>query len=176
MLSSNSGKTLKFQPITQPDKLEIYGSISARRIHDTYTAELTFYYQNATIKVSELNQLNPQGCLLPNAIQPSLGQTLLLYAAPAVYNTYSTLAEECVTAFVHNQQQALPEFRAEGILFWSPIFEYDSREDDAAKRCHILVWLQDNPQTLQFATSTFNFHLMTLLCSRAKIVFVYRRK
>ncbi|MCC3421498.1 MAG: hypothetical protein JGK12_12205 [Microcoleus sp. PH2017_01_SCD_O_A] len=168
------GKTLDLQPITQPDNQKLDGSIYALRIHDTYTADLTFYYRNATIKVADLNQLNPQGCLLPNAIKPSLGQTLLLYAAPAVYGTYRKLADESVTAFVHNQQQALPEFRASGILFGSPIFEYNSREDDASKRCHILVWLQDNPQTLQFATSTFNSYLMNLLCSRAKIVFVYR--
>ncbi|XZN92605.1 MAG: hypothetical protein ACM65M_07140 [Microcoleus sp.] len=168
------GKTLKFQPITQPDNPKIYGSIYARRIQDTYTAELTFYYQNATIKVSELNQLNPQGCLLPNAIQPSLGQTLLLYAAPAVYYTYRQLADESVTAFVRNQQQASPKFRAEGILFGSPIFEYDSPEDDASKRCHILVWLEDDPETLKSVTSTFNYYLTNLLCYRAKIVFVYR--
>ncbi|PSB40347.1 hypothetical protein C7B67_28475 [filamentous cyanobacterium Phorm 6] len=168
------GKTLDLQQITQPDKPKLYGSIYPLRIHDTYTADLTFYYKNVIMKVADLNQLNPQGCLLPNAIKPSLGQTLLLYAAPAVDDTYPKLAEECVTAFVHNQQQASPKFRAEGKLFGSPIFEYDSREDDAAKRCHILVWLQDNPQTLQFATSTFNYHLMNLLCSRAKIVFVYR--
>jgi hypothetical protein len=168
------GKTLDLQPITQPDLPKLYGSIYALRIHDTYTADLTFYYKNVTMKVADLNQLNPQGCLLPNAIKSSLGQTLLLYAAPAVYGTYRQLADECVTAFVHNQHQASPEFRASGILFGSPIFEYDSREDDAAKRCHILVWLQDNPQTLQFATSTFNSYLMNLLCSRAKIVFVYR--
>ena len=167
------GKTLKFQPITQSDNSKIYGSIYALQIHDTYTADLTFNYKDATIKVAHLNQLNPQGCLLPNAIQPSLGQTLLLYAAPAVYDTYRKLADESVQAFVHNQQQASPKFRAEGILFGSPIFEYDSREDDASKRCHILVWLQDNPQTLQFATSTFNLYLIKLLCSRAKVVFVY---
>ncbi|MGB8687554.1 MAG: hypothetical protein WCD53_09495 [Microcoleus sp.] len=167
------GKTLNFQPITQPDKPKLDGSIYARRIHDTYTADLTFKYLNVTMKVAELNQLNPQGCLLPNAIKPSLGQTLLLYATPAVYDTYRKLADECVTAFVHNQQQVSPKFRAEGKLFGSPIFEYDSREDDAAKRCHILVWLQDNPQTLKFVTPTFNYYLMNLLCSRAKIVFVY---
>ena len=172
-LLTDDGKTLKFQPITQPDNPKIYGSISALQIHDTYTADLTFYYQDTTIKVADLHQLNPEGCLLPNAIKPSVGQTLLLYAAPAVYDTYRKLADECVIAFVHNQQQASPEFRAEGILFGSPIFEYDSREDDAAKRCHILVWLQNNPQTLQFATSTFNLYLIKLLCSRAKIVFVY---
>ena len=173
LLIANSGKTLDLQPITQPDLPKLSGSIYALRIHDTYTADLTFNYKDDTIKVADLTRLNPEGCLLPNAIKPSLGQTLLLYAAPAVYGTYRKLADECVTAFVNNQQQASPEFRASGILLGSPIFEYDSREDDASKRCHILVWLQDNPQTLQFATSTFNSYLMNLLCSRAKIVFVY---
>ncbi|WP_377478295.1 MAG: hypothetical protein P2A85_07000 [Microcoleus anatoxicus] len=173
-LLTSDGKTLDLQPITQPDLPKLSGSIYALRIHDTYTADLTFNYKNATNNLGDLNQLNPQGCLLSNAIKPSLGQTLLLYAAPAVYDTYRKLADECVTAFFHNQQQASPEFRAEGILFGSPIFEYDSREDDASKRCHILVGLQDNPQTLQSVTQTFNFYLMNLLCSRAKIVFVYR--
>jgi hypothetical protein len=111
--------------------------------------------------------------LLPNAIQPSLGQTLLLYAAPAVYNPYRKLADESVKAFVQDKQPASVDFCAEGKLFGSPIFEYESGEDDACQRCHILVWLQDNPQTRKFATSTFNFYLMNLLCYRAKIVFVY---
>ncbi|MBE9187464.1 hypothetical protein IQ270_23125 [Microcoleus sp. LEGE 07076] len=172
-LLTDDGKILKFQPITQPDNPKIYGSIYALRIHDTYTADLTFYYQNTTIKVSDLNQLNPQGCLLPNAIKSSLGQTLLLCAVPVVFDTYRKLADECVTAFIDNQQQASPEFRREGILFGSPIFEYDSSEDDAAKRCHILVWLQDNPETPKFVTSTFNLYLINLLCFRAKILFVY---
>lgn len=168
------GKTLKFQPITQPDNQKLDGSIYARRIHDTYTADLTFYYQNVTIKVADLTRLNPQGCLLPNAIQPSLGQTLLLYAEPAVYDSYRKLADESVKGFLQDKQPPSVEFRAEGKLFGSPIFEYDSRQDDANKRCHFLVWLEENSQTLKFATSTFNSYLMNLLCSRAKIVFVYR--
>ncbi|MEG4056413.1 MULTISPECIES: hypothetical protein [unclassified Microcoleus] len=167
------GKTLKFQPITQPDNQKLDGSINALRVQDTYTADLTFYYQNVTIKVADLTRLNPEGCLLPNAIQPSLGQTLLLYAAPAVYNTYRKLADESVKAFVQDKQPASVDFRAEGKLFGSPIFEYDSLEDDARQRCHILVWLQDNPQTLESATPAFYSYLMNLLCSRAKIVFRY---
>jgi len=167
------GKTLNFQPITQPDNQKLDGFIYALRVQDTYTADLTFYYKNVTIKLADLTRLNPEGCLLPNAIQPSLGQTLLLYAAPAVYNTYRKLADESVKAFVQDKQPASVDFRAEGKLFGSPIFEYDSREDDARQRCHILVWLQDNPQTLKFATSAFYSYLMNLLCSRAKIVFVY---
>ena len=146
------------------------------RLQDTYTADLTFYYKNVTIKVADLTRLNPEGCLLPNAIQPSLGQTLLLYASPAVYNTYRKLADESVKAFVQDKQPASVDFRAEGKLFGSPIFEYESREDDARQRGHILVWLQDNPQTLKSAaTPTFNFYLMNLLCSRAKIGFVYAK-
>jgi len=167
------GKTLNFPPITQPDNQKLDGSIYALRLQDTYTADLTFYYKNVTLKVADLTRLNPQGCLLPNAIQPSLGQTLLLYAAPAVYNTYRKLADESVKAFVQDKQPASVDFRAEGKLFGSPIFEYDSGEDDVRHRCHILVWLQDNPETREFANSTFNFYLMNLLCYRSKIVFVY---
>ena len=167
------GKTLKFQQITQSDNQKLDGSIYALRIHDTYTADLTFYYQNTKIKVSELTQLNPQGCLLPNAIKPSLGQTLLLYAEPAVYDTYRKLADECVKAFVQNKPEKSVDFRAEGKLFGSPIFEYDSRENDATKRCHILVWLKQNPETLNADVAEFNFYLINLLCYRAKIVFVY---
>lgn len=169
------GKTLKFQPITQPDGQKLDGSIYALRIHDTYTADLTFYYQNTTIKVAELTRLNPEGCLLPNAIQPSLGQTLLLYAEPAVYDTYRKLADKCVETFVQDKPEASVDFRAAGKLFGSPIFEYNSRENDATKRCHILVWLQKNPQTLNSATSAFNVYLINLLFSRAKIIFVYHK-
>ncbi len=167
------GKTLNFEPVTQPDNQKLDGFIYALRLQDTYTADLTFYYQNLTMKVADLTRLNPQGCLLPNAIQPSLGQTLLLYAAPAVYNSYRKLADESVKAFLQDKQPASVDFRAEGKLFGSPIFEYDSREDDARQRCHILVWLQDNPQTLKSATPAFYSYLMNLLCSRAKILFVY---
>ncbi|MEP6516673.1 hypothetical protein [Microcoleus vaginatus] len=167
------GKPLNFQPITQPDNQKVHGSINALRLQDTYTADLTFCYKNLTIKVADLTRLNPEGCLLQNAIKPSLGQTLLLYAEPAFYDTYRKLADESVKAFVQDKQPASVDFRAEGKLFGSPIFEYDSREDDARQRCHFLVWLQENPRTLEFATSTFNFYLMNLLCSRAKIIFVY---
>jgi hypothetical protein len=173
LLIPDGGKPLKFPQIIQPDNLKLDGSIYALRIHDTYIADLTFFYKDVTIKVADLTRLNPEGCLLPNAIQLSLGQTLLLYAEPAFYDTYRKLADESVKAFVQDKQPASVDFRAEGKLFGSPIFEYDSREDDARQRCHILVWLQDNPQTLKSATPAFYSYLMNLLCSRAKIVFVY---
>jgi hypothetical protein len=166
-----NGKTLKFQPLTQPDNLKLYGSILARRIHDTYTADLTLYYQDATIKVEDLKQLNPQGCLLPDRIQASLGQILLLYAEPVVYDGYRSLADKCVRAFVGEGIEPELKLTAAGELFGSPIFEYDN----PANNCHILVWLKQNPQTLDLATSTFNYYLTNLLCARSKILFSYNK-
>jgi hypothetical protein len=166
-----NGKTLKFQPLTQPDNLKLYGSILARRIQDTYTADLTLYYQNAPIKADDLKQLNPQGCLLPDRIQASLGQTLLLYAEPVVYDGHRSLADKCVRAFVGEGIQPELKLTATGELFGSPIFEYDN----PAKNCHILVWLKQNPQTLDLATSTFNYYFTNLLCARSKILFSYNK-
>ena len=47
------GKSLNFQPITQPDNPTLDGFIYALRLQDTYTADLTFLYQNVTIKVAD---------------------------------------------------------------------------------------------------------------------------
>jgi hypothetical protein len=54
LLIPDGGKTLNFQPITQPDNLKLDGSIYALRIHDTYIADLTFGYKNVTIKIADL--------------------------------------------------------------------------------------------------------------------------
>ena len=164
------GQKLKFQPVTQSENLKLNGDIYALRIHDTYTADLTFYYnKDAIIKVANLKQLNPQGCLLPDKIKASLGQTLLLYVEPVVYDGYRTLADECVRAFVGDSIEPESDFTATGELFGSPIFEYYN----PTKQRHILVWLKQNPQTLDFVTSTFNYYLMNLLCARTKVLFVY---
>lgn len=174
-LISLAGKTLKFQPVPQPDNLQLNGSIEAKRIHDAYTADLTLYYQNLTVPVTKLKQLNPAGCLLPNKIQTSLGQTVLLYAEPIVDQDYRTLADEYVKAFVQDKLQPAPKLIAQGQLFGSPIFEYDNRNVNPANRCHLLVWLKHHPETLNRATPTFNFYLLNLLCSRAKVLFTYQK-
>ncbi len=140
------------------------------RISDNYCTDLTFYY-DATILVDNLKQLNPQGCLLPNQIQASIGQTLLLYAEPVVYDSYRTLADKCVRAFVGESIEPELKFTVAGKLFGSPIFEYDN----PGKQCHILVWLQEDPKTVVRATSTFNYYWMNLLCARSKILCVYNQ-
>ncbi|MEG4346299.1 hypothetical protein QUB70_23920 [Microcoleus sp. A003_D6] len=166
-----NGETLNFQPLTQPDSPKLYGSIEPMRIHDTYAADLTFYYNNATISVYNLKELNPQGCLLPNQIQASIGQTLLLYAEPVVYDDYRVLADKCVRAFVEEGIETELKITAAGRLFGYPIFEYDN----PAQKCHILVWLQQNPETSHLITTDFNYYLMNILCARSKILFVYNQ-
>ena len=133
------GKTLTFQSISLPDNLTLDGSIYPLRIHDTYTADLTLYYQNQTVSLDKLKLLNPAGCLLPNQIQASLGQTILIYAEPVVYNDYRSLADNCLKAFLPDKFQPAPKFIAEGQLFGSPIFEYDNRNSNPTQRCHILI-------------------------------------
>ncbi len=170
-----NGKTLLFQPISIPDNLILNGSILPLRIHDTYTADLTLSYQNLTVTLDKLKLLNPNGCLLPNQIQASLGQTILLYAEPVVYDDYRSLADNCLKAFLPDKFEPVPKFISEGKLFGSPIFEYDNRNINPAQRCHVLVWLKRHPDTLKLATAKFNYYLLNLLCSRAKIVFAYQK-
>ncbi len=165
------GKSLNFQPLTQPDCPKLYGSIEPMRIHDTYAADLTFYYDNATISVDNLRQLNPQGCLLPNQIQASIGQTLLLYAEPVVYGGYRALADKCVRAFLGEGIEPELKITAAGRLFGHPIFEYDN----PAQKSHILVWLQQNPETSDRITTDFNHYLINLLFARSKVLFVYNQ-
>lgn len=179
------GKTLRFQAITQPDNLNLGGSIYPLRIHDTYAVDLTLSYkritekeksEGITVKVADLSKFNPQGCLLPDKIQSSVGQTLLLYGEPVnvLDKDYSIFADTCVKAFVQDKVQATPKLINEGRLFGSPIFEYDNGELNPAKRCHILVWLKRFPETsLKLAKTDFNYYLLYLLCYRSKILFAY---
>ena len=172
---TQNGQTLKFKQIPLPDNLILNGSILPLRIHDTYAADLTLYYQNLTVFLDKLKLLNPDGCLLPNQIQASLGQTILLYAEPVVYDDYRSLADNCLKAFLQDKFQPAPKLIGEGQLFGSPIFEYDNRHIKPAERCHVLVWLKREPDTLTLATANFNYYLINLLCSRAKIVFAYHK-
>ena len=109
--------------------------------------------------MANLKQLNPQGCLLPNHIKASIGQTLLLYAEPVVYDGYSAMADKCVRAFVGESIWSELTITATGELFGSPIFEYDR----VAKKCHILVWLTQDPQFSDRVTTDFNYYLINLL-------------
>ncbi|AOX01225.1 hypothetical protein BJP34_18860 [Moorena producens PAL-8-15-08-1] len=163
-------------PLTYTAPVQLAGSalivqVYPVKIHDTYALDLTLSCQN-TIAASQFSHFNPQGCLLASTIQASLGQTLVLYGEPVgTPEDDRTLANACVDGFFQGTDQK-PEFMASGQLFGSPIFAYDNGKEKPTEQCHLLVWLNRNPETLKLVekTSLSFFHL---LCCRSKILFAY---
>ncbi|NER86626.1 hypothetical protein [Moorena sp. SIO3A2] len=163
--------------LTYTAPLQIEGSaltveVYPVKIHDTYALDLTLYYQNVTVPASQFSRLNPQGCLLASNIQPSLGQTLVLYGEPVgTPEEDRKLADACVDAFFQGTDQK-PELSASGHLFGSPIFAYDNGKEKPTEQCHLLVWLNRHPETLNLVEKT-SLSLFNLLCCRSKILFAY---
>ncbi len=164
---------LKYTPPLQIEGSALTVEIYPLQIHDTYALDLTLYYQNITVSASQFSHLNPQSCLLASKINSSLGQTLVLYAEPVDSSEEDRkLADACVDAFLQGTNQKRPFFSASGQLFGSPIFEYDNGEEKASEQCHILVWFNRHPETLNLAQETY-FSFLNLLCCRSKILFAY---
>ncbi|NEO66216.1 MAG: hypothetical protein F6J98_39880, partial [Moorea sp. SIO4G2] len=163
--------------LTYTPPLQIEGSaltveVYPVKIHDTYALDLTLYYQNVTVPASQFSRLNPQGCLLASTIQPSLGQTLVLYGEPVgTPEEDRKLADACVDAFFQGTDQK-PQFMASGQLFGSPIFAYDNGKEKPTEQCHVLVWLNRHPETLKLIEKT-SLSFFNLLCCRSKILFAY---
>ncbi|CBN56220.1 MULTISPECIES: hypothetical protein [Kamptonema] len=165
-------ETIKFNKKDNGLELTIYPV----RFHDTYSADLTVFYPNQILPVSELGKLNIEGCLLPEFIRPSTGQTLLFYAETIDdISCNKELAKQCFQYLLQNQIQPQPEQIKKGVLFGSPIYEYDNGELDPTKRHHILVWLNCNPKTVEALTTDFNPYFHRLLLYRHKILFSYYR-
>lgn len=172
LLPNNS--RLSFQSEIQLEGSALQVTVYPVQIHDTYAVDLTLYYQEVTTSAGQFSQLNPSGCLLASNIQASLGQTLLLYAEPLDDPEQDeALANACVKAFLERTNQQRPAF-VKGTLFGSPIFEYDNGQENPVDQCHILVWLDRHPETVELAQKTYRSFL-NLLCCRSKILFAYHQ-
>ena len=183
LLSEEIGRCLRF-PILPADAKNSpeprhNGELYALQIHDTYAADLTFR-SCGKVSIEELKHLNPQGKLLPDRIQASLGQTLVLFAKPIVNDTnpetLRKVADRCLNALL---AEADPKWQnlsylGDGQLLNSPIFEYHNFIEDPAQSCHVIIWLDCHPDTanLEAAGDYYN-PLINLLCSRWKICFSY---
>jgi hypothetical protein len=164
---------LKYAPPLQIKGTGLTVEVYPVQIHDTYALDLTLYYQNSTVPASQFSHLNPHGYLLASNIQASLGQTLLLYAEPVdSHEEDKNLADACVDAFLQETKQERPALVEVGQLFGSPIFEYDNGQEKPGEQCHILVWFNRHPETLNLAQKTY-FSFLNLLCCRSKIFFAY---
>ncbi len=170
-------RVLNFTAIPQQDKPHLAGEVYPLQIHDTYAVDLTLRYPNTTVEIAQLRGLNPDGCLLPSQIQASLGQTLMLFAQPVgEIEDDRQLADACVEALLSDSegQKLQVSCQAQGQFFGSPIFEYDNERDNPEQQCHILVWLNRNPQTEELEEEANYYQpLINLLCYRSKILYAY---
>lgn len=173
LLPDHDNGSLKYTPPLQIEGSALTVEVYPVQIHDTYALDLTLYYQNVTVPASQFSNLNPQGCLLASKINSSSGQTLFLYAEPVGSPEEDRkLADACVDAFLQETDQQRPFFSTSGQLFGSPIFEYDNGKEKPSEQCHILVWFNRHPETLNLNQKTY-FSFLYLLCCRSKILFAY---
>jgi hypothetical protein len=195
LLSEEIGRCLRF-PILPADAKNTSeprrnGELYALQIHDTYAADLTFRY-DGKVSINQLKNLNPQGKLLPDRIQASLGQTLVLFAKPIIKpiikednsppENWRSFADRCVKnllaeAAPHWQQNL--SYLGEGKLLSSPIFAYETYQnlaENTAESCQIIIWLDCHPDNSKLEADAKYYHpLINLLCCRSKIQFSYHQ-
>lgn len=172
--------------------LPITGAATPLRIQDTYALALNLRrpeleenqkHPTQPVPSSFLERLNPSGCLMPDQISSSLGQTLLLtvwyteekrwllWKLPQNRQELRKLADECLRAFIPAQIPC-PNFNQEGELFGRPIFEYGV-PSQPEKYCHILVWIFCEPEASEkFIDYYANF--IDLFCYRNKVISAYQ--
>lgn len=174
--------------------LSITGFATPLRIQDTYVLGLNlrrpeFEYdnnnQNKTkpVDLNFLKLLNPSGCLMPDEIGSSLGQTILLtvwYTAEKQWLPWKSsqnrqeirnLANNCLKEFIPSNYPC-PDFNQEGQLFGSPIFEYGVPSQNK-NYSHILIWVFCEPATSEKFVDCYS-QFVNLYCYYHKIVTAYR--
>jgi len=133
--------------------------------------------KTASVEPALLGKLNPDNCLLPEFIDSSLGQTLLITAwLTEGQNSQDKLflkelANQCVNNFIPAPDKR-PSFNRDGLLFGSPIFEYGIINQPPPYR-HILVWLLCHSVT-EIKFGKCYQELMELFSYRSKIVQAYQ--
>ena len=171
-LLRNQKNSLNFQLISQSNGLKLQGLFCPFRLHDTYAIDLTLSFKG-NLTLAQLSNFNPESLLLPPQIQPSLGQTILLFGKPIeTQENYQSLSDACVAQIILERNST--EFVSKGYLLENPIFEYESTHTDPTQKLHILVWFkcQDmNPDHMDKVAEI----ILYLLWFRHKIQYVYHQ-
>jgi hypothetical protein len=166
---------LEFSAIPDGSTLKLKGEVYPLQIYNTYAVDITLRYPYRNVDIHQLKGLNPQGCLLPNQIKASLGQTLLLFAQPEGYiQDIQTFAQECLEAILPKPEVEQLYQPSKGTFLGSPIFEYENNKNNPTEHLHILIWLNCHTQTetLEKAGEYYET-LLKLLCCRSKILYAY---
>jgi len=131
----------------------ISGCACALQIYDSHALGLNLRIPEldknkkkmAEVDIAILKHFNPNQCFLPNQINSSLGQTLLLtvWLSPEQQQDstlWRKIADKCVQTFLREAPEKCPSLYQEGQLFGSPIFEYGIPSQSHVYE-HILAWL-----------------------------------
>ncbi|AFZ25072.1 hypothetical protein Cylst_2879 [Cylindrospermum stagnale PCC 7417] len=166
---------LPFTAIEHKTHLHLRGAINALQIHDTYALDLTLSYAEPAVQIAALKGLNPDNYLLPSNINASLGQTLVFFAQPlGDIQDEQAFADACVNSLLSatTVKQLNIYCQSQGKLLGSPIFEYNNDADSPKEQCHILIWLNTNPQTTQLENhGDYYYPLIDFLTCRSKIIY-----
>ena len=171
-LPSKDGKarSLSFYAAQNGQEPTLYGEFYPQRIHDTYAIDLTLRLEG-TFPLSQLTSFAPL-----QAIQPSLGRTLVLVVEPVDTPPENNLAfaNACATQFLQ-QPESHCRPTAQGQFFGNPLFEYtppDPHHPDHP--LHLWVWLNRNPAALGLIDQPEPYHaLINLLCALHKSRFAF---
>jgi len=175
-------RKLKLSQIPLTQTLQAKGAFHAEKLQDVYLGELTLFLDKRDRKIPlfchQINGFNPNNILSYSTLNPSLGQSFLLYAEPSkpialkdyriLINEYRDLADDCVTGLFPDRPTEMiprPLQTRQGQLFGSPLFLYE------AENTYILVWLKFKENSLSSFSNSFNQSLKELLCFRHKILF-----
>jgi hypothetical protein len=154
--------------ISVANGIKINGFIIPFLLHDTYATDLTLTSENP------LNPDQLQAMNLFSDLQPSLGQSLLVYAQPNLsLDDYNTLANTCANQ-IFDKSHNLEESKVKSSLLKCPIFVYENGENDPSKHCHIIIWFNPN-STIPEQIDQVNEYLLYLLLSRHKILYAYHQ-
>ena len=170
---------LEFTAIPDKSKGELIGDILPLQIHDTYAVDISLRYLEKNLDIQELSYLNFQGCLLPSQINASLGQTLLLFVQPVDENLSDieseSFANNCLNAILlPAPEKLLVSIVRKGRFLGSPIFECESNQDNVNENIHILIWVNNYPETTDLEKKgDYYQHLINLLSCRHKILYSY---
>ena len=157
------------------ENLKIEGNLQPFILNDTYAADLTLTPKSSEEKldISQLKQL-PIKNLLPSSIQPSLGETFLIYGEIDPEINPQEIADECIEN-LFNPAQIKPLFLNQSELFKSLLFEYQATElNNQNQPFKILVLLNNSrAETLKPAEKSYEW-ILQLLCCRHKINFIHQ--
>lgn len=147
------------------------------RSNNTNILALSLDWQSSNPAITDdFSKFNYNKCLLPEKLEPSLGQTIILYVQPTGNPSQDReLADACVKGF---GLDPLKLNCTGGSLLGSPIYSYRNQKSSPREFIHLWVWIDRTTTELDPDRRTTNLHeknyypLIQLLLSYHKIRFI----